>query len=41
MHAKVGRKAFGNVRASAEDREWQVLCGDIDQLCAVFGGVLV
>jgi len=40
-HAKVGSKAFGNVRASGEDREWRVLCGDIGRSCAVFGGVLV
>ena len=37
-HAKVGSKAFGDVRASGEDREWRVLCGEIDQ---PFGGVMV
>ena len=39
--AKVGSKAFSNVRASGEDCEWRVLCGDIDRPCAVCGGVLV
>ena len=36
-HAKVGSKAFGDVRASRQDREWRVLRGDIDQ---PFGGVV-
>ena len=40
-HAKVGSKAFRNVRASGENRKWRVLCGDIDRPCAVCGGVLV
>ena len=40
-HAKVDSKAFGDLRASGEDREWRVLCGDIDRPCAVCGGVLV
>ena len=37
-HANVGSKAFGDVRASGEDREWRVLRGDIDQ---PFNGVIV
>ena len=37
-HAKVGSKAFGDVRASREDRGWRVLRGDIDQ---PFSGVIV
>ena len=37
-HAKVDSKAFGDVRASGEDREWRVLRGDIDQ---PFNGVIV
>ena len=37
VHAKVGSKAFGDVRASGEDREWRVLCSEIDQ---PFGGVM-
>ena len=40
-HAKVGSKAFDDGRANGEDREWRVLCGDIDWSCAVRGGVLV
>ena len=36
-YAKVGSKAFGNVHASGEDREWRVLRGDIDH---PFGGVV-
>ena len=40
-HAKVGSKAFRDVRASGEDREWRVLCSDIDRSFAVCGGVLV
>ena len=37
-HAKVGSKAFSDVRASGEDHEWRVLRGDIDQQ---FNGVIV
>ena len=36
-HANVGSKALGDVHECGEDREWQLLCGGIEQ---PFGGVV-